>query len=164
MTSRNRSAVFGAKMGASLSLMGTIGASRRLALASIRFLSKSISTDWIDMTSPYKAVFLLPLGTDKRLGDCGWEFSSRKRLPRTLLLSLANTLHLHKKESYLGMEVYEGGGLKLTAATDTSGIEHIFVQIWARPNEDFVEKWSRRKADVARAVARDEVEVFTPAD
>jgi hypothetical protein len=116
------------------------------------------------MTKPYKAVFLLPLGTDKRLSDCGWEFSSRKRLPPTLLLSLADTLHLHKEQSYLGMDVYEGEGLKLTAVTDRRGIEHVYVQIWSRPKEDFVEMFSRRKDDLARAVAPDEVEVFTPAD
>lgn len=53
----------------------------------------------------------------------------------------------------MGMEVYAGEGLKLTATTDKRGIEHIFFQIWSRPIED-----------VKKAVARDEVEVFTPSD
>jgi hypothetical protein len=112
-----------------------------------------MSWDRIDMISPYKVFFLLPLGTEKSLGDCGWEFSSRKRLPRTLLLSLASRLHLHEEPSCLGMEVYEGEGLKLTATTDKRGIEHIFFQIWSRPLED-----------IEKAVSRDEVEVFTPSD
>src|SRR4051812_42890978 len=110
-----------------------------------------MSTERIDMASPYKVVFLLPLGTEKSLGDFGWEFSSRKRLPQTLLLSLASRLHLHQEPSYLGMEVYEGEGLKLTATMDERGIEHIYFQIWSRPLDD-----------VKKAVARDKVEVFTP--
>lgn len=105
------------------------------------------------MASPYKVIFLLPLGTEKSLGDCGWEFSSRKRLPPKLLLSLASRLHLHQEPSYLGMEVYEGEGLKLTATIDNRGIEHIYFQLWSRPIED-----------IQKAVARDEVEVFTPSD
>lgn len=109
--------------------------------------------DCIDMISPYKPVFLLPLGTDKRLGDCAWEFHSKKRLPRTLLLSLTHILHLNKKEIYLGMEVYEGEGIKMTAITDARGIEHIFFQIW-----------SRRTEDIERALARDGVEAFSPGD
>ncbi|TFW34989.1 hypothetical protein [Massilia horti] len=103
------------------------------------------------MTSPYEAVFLLPIGAQKRLGDCGWEFSSSKRLPRALLLSLASTLRLEEGNSYLGMEVYHGEGLKLTAIADRRGIEHIFIQIWSRP-----------KQEIEKAVACDEVEVFTP--
>lgn len=101
------------------------------------------------MTSPYKAVFLLPPDTEKTLGDFGWEFSSRKRLPRKFLEALTNNLHLCRGEFYLGMEVYEGEGLKLTATTDVRGIEHIYVQLWARSRQE-----------IERAVANEEVEVF----
>lgn len=103
------------------------------------------------MVSPYKAIFLLPPKSEKMLGDDGWEFSSPERLPHTLLLSLANTLDLQKGRSCVGMEVYEGAGLKLTAVTDERGIENIFIQIWSRPREDVIE-----------SVRRDDVEVFAP--
>jgi hypothetical protein len=107
----------------------------------------------IEMTSPYKAVFLLPPETEKRLGDVGWEFFSSQRLPWKLLHALANELHLHKGNPWLGMEVYEGEGLKLTATADARGIEHVYVQMWARSRED-----------IERAVAQEQVEVFTPSN
>lgn len=103
------------------------------------------------MVSPYEAVFLLPPGSKKMLGDDGWEFSSDERVPRTVLLSLAERLDLQKGESYLGMDVYEGRGLKLTAITDEHGIEQIYIQIWSRPKED-----------VINAVPLEGVEVFVP--
>jgi hypothetical protein len=105
----------------------------------------------IEMASPYKAVFLLPRRSEKKLGEAGWEYSSSERLPHALLLSLVKDLDLRKEDSYLGMDVYEGTGLKLTAVTDERGIEHIYVQIWSRPRED-----------VVRSVTPDDVEVFAP--
>jgi hypothetical protein len=51
------------------------------------------------------------------------------------------------------MEVYEGEGLKLTATADARGIEHVYVQMWARSRED-----------IERAVAQEQVEVFTPSN
>jgi hypothetical protein len=103
------------------------------------------------MVSPYKAIFLLPPNSEKTLGDDGWEFSSPGRLSQELLLSLAKTLDLEKGRSYLGMEVYEGAGLKLTAITDERGIENIYIQTWSRPKEDVVE-----------CIRREDVEVFVP--
>jgi hypothetical protein len=104
-----------------------------------------------EMVSPYKAIFLLPPNTEKKLGDDGWEFSSTGRLPHELLLSVAKSLDLEKGRSYLGMEVYEGAGLKLTAITDERGIEDIYIQVWSRPQEDVVE-----------CVRREDMEVFVP--
>lgn len=103
------------------------------------------------MTSPYRAVFLLPRGTEKHLREDGLEFSSANRLPRSLLQTLANTLHLRPAPSYLDMEVYEGDGLKMIAATDGRGIENIFFQVWSRP-----------PGDVERAAEGNDVEVFSP--
>lgn len=120
-------------------------------LAWTKFLLTCMSTKVIDMVSPYKAVFLLPPGSKKELGEDGWEFSSTKRLPRSVLFSLAESLHLKKGESYLGMDVYEGAGLKLTAITDERGIESIYMQIWSRPKED-----------VIRSITHEGVEVFIP--
>jgi hypothetical protein len=49
------------------------------------------------------------------------------------------------------MEVYEGDGLKMIAATDGRGIENIFFQVWSRP-----------PGDVERAAEGNDVEVFSP--
>jgi hypothetical protein len=103
------------------------------------------------MTIPYKALFLLPPRTRKRLGDDGWEFSSSHRLPASLPTCLAQALHLRRCPSYLGLDVFEGEGLKLTVTTDRRGVENVHVQ---------ARGWPRKELE--RALALDGVEVFVP--
>ncbi|GAB3431278.1 hypothetical protein NX773_12720 [Massilia solisilvae] len=88
------------------------------------------------MTSQYQAVFVLPSQTSMRLGACGWEFSSENRVAPEVLKSLVEAMHLQEQPSTLGMEVYEGDGMKLTASVDDRGIEHLFFQLRQRsPHE-----------------------------
>lgn len=85
------------------------------------------------MKKPYKAVFIIPRGATRNLTDAGWEFSTPQRLPLEILFALNRTFHLDKKETYLGMEVYEGKGIKLTAVFDEAGlVENIYIQLSLR--------------------------------
>jgi hypothetical protein len=49
------------------------------------------------------------------------------------------------------LDVYEGDGLKLTAAIDERGVENVYVQVWSRP-----------RMELERAAAGDGVEIFIP--
>lgn len=103
------------------------------------------------MTSQYRAVFVLPSHTSIRLGECGWEFSSKNRVAPEVLKSLIETMHLQEQPSSLGMEVYEGDGLKLTASVDDQGIEHLFFQLR-----------QRSPREIESVVRGRNVEVFAP--
>lgn len=104
------------------------------------------------MRRPYQAVFVLPSQTTKGLGECGWEFSSDNRVAPELLKSVVEALHLQERPSSLGLEVYEGDGLRLTAIFDVRGIEHLFFQLR-----------ERSPGEVESAVKGAKVEVFAPA-
>lgn len=107
------------------------------------------------MRKSYLAAFLLPIPVTKCLTDVGWEFESTARLPENLITALQGAFDIHANESYLGMDVFEGSGLKLTAARDSEGrIENIFVQLSYRKPEEL------RAALVSAEF--NNVEVFVP--
>jgi hypothetical protein len=82
------------------------------------------------MGKVYDAAFLIPTSAIPRLTDYGWEFESVERLPVDLISVLSKAMSLHRTESYLAMEVFEGKDIKLTSTLDAAGlIEHISVQI-----------------------------------
>jgi hypothetical protein len=82
------------------------------------------------MMKPYIAAFLLPSSATKVLVEDGWEFASSIRLPESVLEVLRSAFQLHHVETYLGCDVFEGNGLKITAERNSSGeIENIGVQL-----------------------------------
>jgi len=103
------------------------------------------------MGSAYFAAFILPVPTAKILTHIGWAFHSSARLAEGVIAELQKTFCLQEKDGYLGMSVYEGEGLKLTAIRDSSGaIENISVQLRGRKLEEL------------RAALASDVEVFSP--
>jgi hypothetical protein len=106
---------------------------------------------------PYIAAFLLPSSVTKRLTEDGWEFASPTRLPESLLDVLTSTFELRYVETYLGLDVFQGDGLKITVARDSSGeIENVFVQLRGRSPAEL-------RSCVADA-RLDGVEVFVPSE
>jgi hypothetical protein len=104
---------------------------------------------------PYLAAFLLPTPVTKCLTAIGWEFESAGRLPEDLIVALQGVFDIHATKTYLGMDVFEGNGLKLTASRDAEGrIESIFVQLRDRRPDEL---------RIALAAAGfNKVEVFVP--
>ncbi len=82
------------------------------------------------MGKVYVAAFLLPSPVKKRLTDAGWEFESSARLPESLIAVLEDAFYVHHSDAYLGLDVFEGEGIKFTIVRDSSGrIEHIAAQL-----------------------------------
>lgn len=82
------------------------------------------------MGKVYVAAFLLPTPMTKRLTDAGWEFESSVRLPESLIAVLEDEFYVCHTDTYLGMDVFEGEGVKFTIIRDSSGrIEHIAAQL-----------------------------------
>lgn len=79
----------------------------------------------------YKVVFLLPLVSNKTLGEDGWEFSGTKRLNPIALDFLTSTLGLVFAENYLDMDRYVDENIQATVVYDIEGkIEHIDFQLY----------------------------------
>lgn len=107
------------------------------------------------MSDKYVAAFLLPKSAEKHLTDSGWEFDSSARLSELLISVLGDAFSTRVCKSYLGMDVFEGRGLKLTAVRDSAGrIENIFAQLRGTKPEEL-------RAVLASASMSD-VEVFVP--
>lgn len=82
------------------------------------------------MNRAYKSLFLLPLSTKKKLGEYGWEFTSTKRIPKEVLPYLEDELLLKEREYRLGMKIFVGDGIQLTAIYDDNfDIENIAMQL-----------------------------------
>jgi hypothetical protein len=109
------------------------------------------------MGQAYIAAFLLPLPVTKDLTDDGWEFTSPRRLAEPVLEVLRRAFQAHHTETYPGFDVFEGEGLKISAARDSSGeIESIFVQLR-----------ERRPAELRSCIAEaglDDIEIFVPSE
>lgn len=107
------------------------------------------------MGGSYVAIFLLPTHVTKRLESSGWEFESPARLPEELIKVLTHAYGLRFTKRYLGMEMFDGDSIQVTAIRDARGnIEHVSIQ------------WRAQKADNVRAVLNSagfqDVEVFVP--
>ena len=109
------------------------------------------------MGKTYVAAFLLPTPVAKRLSEIGWEFESPIRLPERLIAVLKEAFDVSSADAYLGMDVLQGHGLKMTALRDTEGkIEHIFVQLRGRKPEEL--------RNVLASAGLSQVDVFVPSE
>jgi len=87
--------------------------------------------------SHYEAAFILPLPNRKYLGDVGWEIESEARLPCDTVDFLTNVLNLIFVESYSGIDIYEGGGVRASVVKDDFGmIEQIHLKIYDGDRSD----------------------------
>jgi len=86
----------------------------------------------------YKSAFILPLSTEKTLGDVGWEFHSDKRLPKSTEEFLRETLHLKLSKSFLGVINYENESLEASVILDDTGeIEEVYLKLYSVDMEHF---------------------------
>lgn len=82
------------------------------------------------MKGKYKAAFVIPRDADKVLSDDGWIFESSKRISDELKRYLIGYLQLMFLERYLGIEVYEKSGIKMSILLDDNQqIESIYFQL-----------------------------------
>jgi len=83
------------------------------------------------MKGKYQAAFIVPIGTNKVLGEDGWEFESTSRLSEEIKARLIKSLKLSFLESYLGIESYVDDNVKMSVIfDDQNGIESIHFQLY----------------------------------
>jgi len=83
------------------------------------------------MKGKYKAAFIVPVGAKKVLGEDGWEFESSVRLSEEIKDYLIQSLRLSFLESYLGIESYVDGDIKMSVIfDDQKEIENIHFQLY----------------------------------
>ena len=83
------------------------------------------------MKGKYQAAFIVPVGANKVLGDDGWEFESSVRLSGEIKDYLIQSLRLSFLESYLGIESYVDGDIKMSVIFDDQNeIESIHFQLY----------------------------------
>jgi hypothetical protein len=83
------------------------------------------------MKGKYQAAFILPVGANKVLGEDGWEFEGSARLPEEVKDYLIQSLKLSFLESYLGIESYVDGDIKMSVIFDDQNeIESIHFQLY----------------------------------
>jgi len=83
------------------------------------------------MGTPYRAVFLIPLGATKVLDEDGWNFTSNERLPTSILAVLTQGLGFKILETYLGIDVYQCATMKANVTHDEQGrIEFVDFQVF----------------------------------
>lgn len=83
------------------------------------------------MNEKYKVAFIIPIGTKIILGEDGWEFETSHRLSFEIKEYLINSLSLKFLESYLGMDSYIDGNIKMTVIyDDQKQIESIYFQLY----------------------------------
>lgn len=103
----------------------------------------------------YVAAFLLPSPVEKHLTDYGWEFESSERLPEQTVEALRSGMGVRHTETYLGVDVWEGDGLKASVSRDAAGtIEEVYVQLFSRRPEEL--------RGALHAAGLDSIEVFVP--
>jgi len=82
------------------------------------------------MKGKYQAAFIVPVGANKVLGEDGWEFESSARLSEEVREYLIQSLKLSFLESYLGIESYIDGDIKMSITFDDQNeIESIHFQL-----------------------------------
>ena len=80
----------------------------------------------------YKAAFVLALGSTKSLGDSGWEFAPPLPIDPRVAQHLVQRLHLQAKETYLGIEAFEGEDMDASVIHDQAfGIAEIAFKTYS---------------------------------
>jgi len=80
----------------------------------------------------YKAAFVLALGSTKSLGDSGWEFAPPKPIDPRVAQHLVQRLRLQAKESYLGIDAFEGEDMQASVIHDEAfGIAEIAFKTYS---------------------------------
>ena len=88
----------------------------------------------------YQAAFIVPVGAVKTLSEDGWMFESSNRLSSAIKDDLIESLRLSFQESYLGIESYVGGNMKMSVHFDDQNkIESIHFQ----PHNDALSSLSK---------------------
>ena len=83
------------------------------------------------MKGKYQAAFIVPIGANKILGEHGWDFESTDRLSEEIKVFLIKSLKLNFLESYLGIESYVDGDIKMSIIFDNQDeIESIHFQLY----------------------------------
>ncbi len=83
------------------------------------------------MKGKYQAVFIIPVGTTKVLGEDGWEFENSRRLPEEIKEYMIQSLNLSFLESYLRIESYVDDDIKMSVIFDDQNeIESIHFQLY----------------------------------
>ena len=83
------------------------------------------------MKGKYKAVFIIPIGANKVLGNDGWEFEGMNRLSIEIKNYLIESLRLVFFESYLGIDSYIGDDIKMSVVFDDQNqIESFHFQLY----------------------------------
>jgi len=83
------------------------------------------------MKRKYQAAFLVPIGATKVLNEDGWKFESSHRLSKEIKSYLIKSLRLSFLESYLGIESYIDGDMKMSVILDEQDeIESFYFQIY----------------------------------
>ncbi|MBI6850972.1 hypothetical protein BTW15_18245 [Pseudomonas syringae pv. tomato] len=81
------------------------------------------------MKRNYQAVFIIPIGASKVLGDDGWEFDSVERLPEGMGEYLAERLKLEFIEAYTGIRRYVNNQINMSISFDSANeVESIYFQ------------------------------------
>lgn len=110
------------------------------------------------MKGRYKAAFIIPTGAKKILGDDGWEFDSKNRLPGYVKDFLVDDLKLSFLESYLVYVVYANENIKASISHDEEGkIDYVSFQVYGNNMATL------SGAFRASLVAKD-AELFVPSD
>lgn len=83
------------------------------------------------MKRSYQAVFIVPTGACKVLGDYGWEFNSLEKLPESIGEYLVRYLVLKFEEEYAGIKKYTNGQISMSIFLDgNSEVESIYFQVF----------------------------------
>jgi len=83
------------------------------------------------MKGKYRATFVIPLDSERILGDMGWEFFSSDRIPQDIVRLLMTELSLTKSDAYLGMKEFAGENAKATVLLDEQGqVEAIYLRAY----------------------------------
>ncbi|WP_024679773.1 hypothetical protein [Pseudomonas syringae] len=108
------------------------------------------------MKKIYRAVFVIPVGASKVLGDYGWEFNSLERLPESIGEYLVKCLGLKFEEEYAGIKKYTDGQINMSIFLDDNNeVESVYLKVF----ESFL-------AEIYKACQNEEVfsgaEIFIP--
>jgi len=108
------------------------------------------------MKRPYQAVFIIPDGAQKLLGENGWEFISSRRLSNDLADCLINVFGLELVETYSGIKKYLGRKMDMLIICDRNDkISSLYLRLYNICPADLVE--------ICHAFRSfNEVEVFIP--
>ncbi|WP_082027646.1 hypothetical protein [Isoalcanivorax pacificus] len=83
------------------------------------------------MKGRYQAAFIVPIGARKILNDDGWEFDGPARISADIKNYLIQSLGLSFLESYLGIESYVDGDIKMSVIFDDQNeIGNIHFQLY----------------------------------